>query len=85
MRALTQSEYQIRGYNLDFTYGQFNLNYPNTEIKNDFVLDYDCYTSSLTDIDDLIKIFEEMHDVIKLLFNDSIKNKLLKDLEGELE
>ena len=59
MRALTQSEYQIRGYNLDFTYGQFNLNYPNTEIKNDFVLDYDCYTSSLTDSDDLIKFLKK--------------------------
>ena len=85
MRALTQSEYQIRGYNLDFTYGQFNLNYPNTEIKNDFVLDYDCYTSSLTDSDDLIKIFEEMHEIIKLLFKNSIGKELLKDLKGELE
>ena len=84
MRALTQSEYQIRGYNLDFTYGQFNLNYPNTEIKNDFVLDYDCYTSSLTDCDKLIEIFEEMHDIIKLLFKDSIGKELLEDLKGEL-
>ena len=85
MRALTQSEYQIRGYNLDFTYGQFNLNYPNIEIKNDFVLDYDCYTSSLTDSRDLIKIFEEMHDIIKLLFKESIGKELFKDLKGELE
>ena len=85
MRVLTQSEYQIRGYNLDFTYGQFNLNYPNIEIKNDFVLDYDCYTSSLTDSGDLIKIFEEMHDIIKLLFNESIGKELFKDLKGELE
>lgn len=83
MRSLTQSEYQIMGYNLDFTYGQFNLNYPNTEIKNDFVLDYDCYTSSLTNSDDLIKIFEEMHEIIKSLFKDSIGNELLKDLKGE--
>ena len=60
---------------MDFTYGQFNLNYPNIEIKNDFVLDYDCYTSSLTDSDDLIKIFEEMN-IIKLLFNDGIGKEL---------
>ena len=84
MRALTQSEYQINGYNLDFTYGQFNLNYPNTEINNDFVLDYDCYTSSLTEIEDLIKIFKEMHNIIKLLFMDSIEEYLIKDLKGEL-
>lgn len=52
---------------------------------NDFVLDYDCYTSSLTDSGDLIKIFEEMHDIIKLLFNESIGKELFKDLKGELE
>lgn len=82
-RSLTNSEFEINGYNLDFTYGQFNSNYPSTEIINDFVLDYDCYTSSFTNINELTIKFEEMHEIIISLFKKSIGEDLIKDLKGE--
>lgn len=81
MRSLTQSEFKIDEYILNFTYGQFNSNYPSTDIGNDFVMDYDCYTSSLTDIDSIKSKFEEIHDIIKSTFSKSIEKCLIKDME----
>lgn len=81
MRSLTQSEFKIDEYILNFTYGQFNSNYPNTKIVNNFVMDYDCYTSSLTDTLSIKSTFKEIHNIIKSTFSKSIEKSLIKDME----
>lgn len=81
MRSLTQSQFRVGEYILNFTYGQFNSNYPNTDIENDFVLDYDVYTSSLTEISFIKGKFAELHKIIISLFKQSIGNDLFKDLQ----
>ncbi|WP_407422696.1 TIGR04255 family protein, partial [Methanobrevibacter sp.] len=42
IQSLTKTELEIEGYNLIFTYGQFNPDYPSTSSKKEFILDYDC-------------------------------------------
>ena len=81
MRSLTQSQYRVGEYILNFTYGQFNSNYPNTDIGNDFILDYDVYTSSLTEISFIEEKFDELHSIIISLFRESIGEDLFKDLQ----
>lgn len=81
MRSLTQSQYRVGEYILNFTYGQFNSNYPNTDIGNDFILDYDVYTSSLTEISFIEEKFDELHSIIISLFKESIGEDLFKDLQ----
>ena len=80
IRSMSTSEYKINDYFLDIRYGEFNYNYPDVSIGHDFVLDYDCYVSSLTEVDELIHRFNEMHSIIKKSFNSSIKEKLIEDL-----
>lgn len=83
IRSMTLSEFKINDFSLNIRYGQFNLNYPDIKIENDFVLDYDCISHSLTNIDELTGMFEEMHSIIKYLFCKSIGNELINDMNGD--
>lgn len=77
IRSLNRTEYKIDDFNLIFQYGQFNLNYPSTVIKNDFILDYECFTNNLENINDIKDKVIEMNNIIHMFYNNSI-GKILK-------
>ena len=77
IRSLNRAEYKINDFDLIFQYGQFNLNYPSTVIKNDFILDYNCYTANLENINDVKDKVIEMNKIIRGFYKNSI-GKILK-------
>lgn len=80
IRSISKIEYKIDDYFLSFQFGQFNLNYPSTTIKDDFVLDYDCYTHSVDDINNLEDNFKNMNKIIRDFFEKSICEDLRKEM-----
>ena len=77
IRSLNRAEYKINDFDLIFQYGQFNLNYPSTVIKNDFILDYNCFTNNLENINNVKDKVIEMNKIIGIFYNNSI-GKILK-------
>ena len=77
IRSLNRAEYKINDFNLIFQYGQFNSNYPSTVIKNNFILDYDCSTNNLEDINNVKDRVIEMNKIIRMFYNNSV-GKILK-------
>lgn len=76
IRSLTRSEYKIEDFNLIFQYGQFNLNYPSHVIRDDFILDYDCFLSDEIFIHELEDTFNKMKHIILEFYNESKKDML---------
>ena len=72
IRSLNRAEYKIDEFNLIFQYGQFNLNYPSTVIKNDFILDYECLNNNPESVNDLADIVVKMDAIISDFYNESI-------------
>lgn len=63
---LNKSDYYVR-----FQYGWFNSEFPNPIAKKEFLLDYDCYSKSETDISSIIGQIYILHEEIKNLFDQS--------------
>lgn len=63
---LNKSDYYVR-----FQYGWFNSEYPNPIAKKEFLLDYDCYSKSETDISSIAGQIYILHEEIKNLFDQS--------------
>ena len=82
IRSLSKTEYKIKDYSFSFQYGQFNLNYPSSVIRDDFILDYDCFTSNVEEISELRNIYLEMNEIIYNFFIKSIGDELEKNMEG---
>ena len=77
IRCMHLLEYFVNGMQLNFRYGMYNPEYPKTLKKNDFVLDYDCYTNELiSNPSDLSKYINIGHDSIQTLFEKSITDSL---------
>ena len=72
IRSLSMAEYRIDEYNLIFQYGQFNLNYPSTIIRDDFVLDYSCSYNYLESINNIKDHVINMNEIIHDFYNESI-------------
>lgn len=79
-QALNMIELKIREYYLKIQYGLFNPIYPTVNSKKDFILDFDCYLKNeeFTNIEHYLK---EMHSIIYNEFEESIENKLRKEME----
>lgn len=77
IRSMHLSEYSMGNSSVNFRFGLYNKLYPNPIQTNDFVLDYDCFsTEGFSNSDDIIKFISEGHDLIQNLFEGSITNSL---------
>lgn len=83
-RAMSLIEYAKDSLLLKFRCGTFNPDYPNKQIKNSFVLDYDCYIEETIDsMDEILKYIEKGHESIQILFENSITDSMRKVMNGE--
>lgn len=76
-RSMNLTEYNIGEMTLNFRFGLYNKLYPNVIKTNDFVLDYDCYsTEALRSSGDVLHRISAGHDHIQRLFEGSITESL---------
>lgn len=77
-RGLGRIELAEDNCNVLFQFGMFNPEYPNPIARKEFILDYDCFTTEETEITNVPKIIEELHEAEKTLFERSITDELRK-------
>lgn len=70
-RSVGVIEINKSDYYVKFQYGWFNSEFPNPIAKKEFLLDYDCYSKSETDISSIFSQIEILHEEIKELFERS--------------
>ena len=67
-------------YILNFQYGLFNAAYPNPNFDKDFILDFDCTTKKVKEIDEVVDALKEMNKYIQSKFEESITDALRKEM-----
>ena len=70
---------------VNFTYGVLNPDFPAKVVKNEFVLDYDCYAINIPNKDLFDNYINGFHELIETLFEKSITDnlrKLMGDKDG---
>ena len=72
-------------YILNFQYGLFNAAYPNPNFDKDFILDFDCTTKKVKEIDEVVDALKEMNKHIQSKFEESITDALRKEMEDSNE
>ena len=84
VRSMHMSEYRLPQMTLNFRYGMFNPEYPNVLRKNNFALDYDCFTTDqLENADEILRTLENGHQAIQYLFENAITDAMRKVMNGE--
>ena len=84
IRSMHMSEYRLPTMTLNFRYGMFNPEYPNVLRKNNFALDYDCFTTDqLESADEILRNLENGHQAIQYLFENAITDTMRKVMNGE--
>lgn len=86
LRSMASTEFIINeeeGVKLLFKYGVFNSVYPSPPIKKEFILDFDCYTNFLEKPQDVLNFFDNYNKTIAIYFENSIGDKLRKELHEE--
>lgn len=77
VRTMHISEYRVDEMIMNFRYGMYNPEYPNTLKKNDFVLDFDFFSENIIESsDDIFKVIDKGHQEIHKLFESSITSSL---------
>lgn len=80
-RFMRNFNFKKEDFNINFNFGQYNSEYPNPIARKEFVLDYDCYSDDINNISDIEIISEKMNEIIYELFEDSIEDKLRKQMK----
>lgn len=75
-RHLNSIEMKYDGYQLRFTYGISNEDYPAPNKRNVFILDTDVYSGSLSDFGDVRSYVTEFHEQAKIWFESAITDSL---------
>lgn len=71
-------------YILNFQYGLFNAAYPNPNFDKDFILDLDCTTKKVKEIDDVVDELKQMNSFIWFKYNAAITDVLREEMnKGE--
>lgn len=77
IRSMALDEYIIEDMHLNFRYGMYNPDYPQTIKKSNYVLDYDCFCDeAMEGFDNIMSHIQKGHDSIQKLFEESITNQL---------
>ena len=81
IRSMALNEYIVEDMRLNFRYGQYNERYPQPMKTKAFVLDYDCFCGeTLTGLNSIIEHINKGHDAIQDLFENTITEKLRKEM-----
>lgn len=84
IRSMHLTEYRIDEMTLNFRYGMFNPEYPNSLKKNDFVLDFDFFSDDVIEsVDKIIRVLGNGHNEIQSLFESSITDSLREVMNNE--
>lgn len=84
IRSMHMTEYRIDEMTMNFRYGMFNPEYPNSLKKNDFVLDFDFFSNDVIDsADGIMHVLDKGHHEIQLLFERSITDSLREVMDNE--
>jgi len=84
VRSMHLTEYRMDEMMINFRYGMFNPEYPNIMRKNDFVLDFDAFSSDVIDsADGIIRTIDKGHQKIQELFENSISDYLREVMDNE--
>lgn len=84
IRSMHISEYRIDEMTMNFRYGMFNPEYPNSMRKNDFILDFDFFTNEVIEsTDGIIRVLDKGHQEIQAMFEKSITDSLRKVMGNE--
>lgn len=84
IRSMHMTEYRIDEMTMNFRYGMFNPEYPNSLKKNDFALDFDFFTDDVIEsADKIIHVLDNGHDEIQSLFESSITDSLREVMNNE--
>ena len=81
-RIMTQVIYNMEGFNITFSFGIANSEFPNPISRKEFILDYDCSTTE-ADFEKLVDILEEYNKNMVILFENSIEDNLRVILKGD--
>ncbi|MDO5819626.1 MAG: TIGR04255 family protein [Methanobrevibacter sp.] len=79
IRGMSKYEYEIDNFNINFQFGQYNINYPSPIIHDNFILDYEVYIN-YEETMYLKKHAREMHEIITEFFEKSIGDKLRENM-----
>lgn len=79
-RQAGQIIFNFDDFKVVMVYGLINPDFPSKLVKNEFVLDYDCISSSV-ECNKIYETLDQMHDEIIRLFEKSITDKLRKKME----
>jgi len=84
IRSMHMTEYRIDEMTMNFRYGMFNPEYPNSLKKNDFVLDFDFFSNDVIDsADGILHVLDKGHCEIQSLFERSITDSLREVMNNE--
>lgn len=84
IRTMHLAEYNIQGMHLNFRYGMYNPDYPQTLKRDNFTLDYDCfYRELINGPNEVLRYIEIGHNAIQTLFENSITDNLRKVYQNE--
>ena len=84
IRSMHMTEYRINEMTMNFRYGMFNPDYPNSLKKNDFALDFDAFSNDVIDsADGIIHVIDKGHHEIQSLFERSITESLREVMYNE--
>ena len=74
-----------RDYILNLQYGLFNAAYPNPNFDKDFILDLDCTTKKVKEIDEVADELKQMNSFIWFKYDGAITDVLREEMNKEEE
>lgn len=84
IRSMHLSEYRFQNMHLNFRYGMFNPEYPNSLRKDNFALDYDCFIQeAISSSAEIMQGISNGHMIIQKMFENSITDSLRKVMYNE--
>jgi uncharacterized protein (TIGR04255 family) len=81
-RAISQLEYNYNTFQLKFIFGMSNDEFPNPITRKEFILDYDCFSHDV-EYTEVINKLSDFHNNIQEMFENSIEDKLRKQMEAK--
>lgn len=79
-QIFTKFSIKKEDYLLNLQYGFFNSDFPNPNHHKDFILDYDCVTQEIKDVNDIEKHLKYMNQIIFDKFEYSVKDALIEKM-----
>lgn len=76
LRSMHSLDVREDEFNLKFQFGMWNSEYPSPIKRKEFVLDYDCILKKEIEITEVFPISDELHNIIKKWFENSIDDGL---------